>query len=251
MHGVCQPFALLGFMRENSRPKTSLSASKARNARGADTRKSGNADEAEAPAPSEFVVTHFRIFGKVRDLNEAMSLFRHICTLERQQSPGKDTGCFAIYKEDEMTMALQNFFTESHESSSAEPADGYLFRGRDLLQANGQRYACVSVLLSEPSVKVIESVAIYVYQCFPTPQSAMRFARQITSATLSTSTLYIVPLFDWVPLVDLERFDTRHADLEQALEGIMDSNSQAYKSTWKARKDALKKARSLPKRHEK
>lgn len=235
-------------MREHTRPKTTLSASKARIARAADGRK---ANEIEGADASELVVTHFRVFGKVRDLDEAMGLFRHICTLERLQPPGKDTSCFAIYKENEMTMALQNFFSEAHESSDAEPVDVYQFRGRDLPHANGQRYACVSVLLSEPSAKVIESVAVYVYQCFPTPQSAMRFARQITSATLSTSSLYIVPLFDWVPLVDLERFDTRHADLEQALEGIMDSSSQTYKSTWKARKDALKKARSLLKRHEK
>ncbi|GAB9462837.1 hypothetical protein Gpo141_00000320 [Globisporangium polare] len=149
-------------------------------------------------------------------------------------------------------MVLENFFstepaTEPPQSEPpvVQPSSGpYQFRAADLLHGNGQRFACVSVILEVPAT-VIENVTVHVYQCFPTLQSAVRFAKQMIASTLTAASLYIVPLFDWIPVSEIDRFDAKNSDLEQALETVMDNGPSSYRSTWKARKDAVKKARAL------
>uniref|UniRef100_K3WX61 Cyclic nucleotide-binding domain-containing protein n=1 Tax=Globisporangium ultimum (strain ATCC 200006 / CBS 805.95 / DAOM BR144) TaxID=431595 RepID=K3WX61_GLOUD len=255
VHGVCQPFSLLGFMQETNCRNPSPTASRLRSHKSADSRKAGTTTSNHSTSGTNYtilqgekIISAFRVFGKFRDLNETLLIFRHICGLEKVPPPEKDTTRFAIYKEDEVTMVLENFFsTESTESdtspASAAPPTAYQFRAGDMVHGNGQRFACVSVLLQVPP-KVIENVTVHVYQCFPTPQSAVRFAKQMVASTLTATSLYIVPLFDWIPLADLERFDAKNSDLEQALEVVMNSGYASYRSTWKARKDAIKKARA-------
>ncbi|POM80309.1 Hypothetical protein PHPALM_1869 [Phytophthora palmivora] len=70
-------------------------------------------------------------------------------------------------------------------------------------------------------------------------QSAVRFARQVAATLLAPTALSIVPLFEWIALTELERFDARNNDLEQELELAMRRGGQ--ESTWKARKEAIKK----------
>ncbi|KAL4159737.1 hypothetical protein PRNP1_000310 [Phytophthora ramorum] len=180
--------------------------------------------------------TRFRIFGKFRDVDDALNLFRQICAVEKtpKLSEGQDCSRFAVYKEDEMTMALENF-----PSVDIRDAGHNQFSAADLSQATGQRFACVSVSLQSTGASCIESIVVHVYQCFPTPQSAVRFARQVAATLLAPSALSIVPLFEWIALAELERFDARNNDLEQELELAMRRGGQ--ESTWKARKEALKK----------
>lgn len=260
VHGVCQPFCLLGFMKEKVDLKANSSSSKPRIKHSAESRKvttssamNGSSSlDVHHPAKARDFVIAFRVFGKFRDLNETLHIFRLVCGLERVPPPEKDTGRFAVYKEDEITMVLENFFstdfvpeTPQSESPGVLPSSGpYQFRAADLLHGNGQRFACVSVILEVPAT-VIENVTVHVYQCFPTLQSAVRFAKQMIASTLTAASLYIVPLFDWIPVSEIDRFDAKNSDLEQALEMVMDNGPSSYRSTWKARKDAIKKARAL------
>lgn len=252
VHGVCQPFCLLGFMREKNNLKANSATSKPRNKHSADSRKvtttctvNGSSSIDVHPAKAGEFVIAFRVFGKFRDLNETLHIFRLICGLERAPPPEKDTGRFAVYKEDEITMVLENFFsTETVAEAPHCETARYQFRAEDLVHGNGQRFACVSVILEVPAT-VIENVTVHVYQCFPTLQSAVRFAKQMIASTLTAASLYIVPLFDWIPVADIDRFDAKNSDLEQALESVMDNGPSSYRSTWKARKDAAKKARAL------
>lgn len=278
VHGVCQPFCLLGFMKEKVDLKANSSSIKPRIKHSAESRKatassamnrsssamnrSGSAMNRSSsldvhyPAKAGDFVIAFRVFGKFRDLNETLHIFRLVCGLERVPPPEKDTGRFAVYKEDEITMVLENFFstnsvTETPQSESPgvlPSSDPYQFRAADLLHGNGQRFACVSVILEVPAT-VIENVTVHVYQCFPTLQSAVRFAKQMIASTLTAASLYIVPLFDWIPVSEIDRFDAKNSDLEQALEMVMDNGPSSYRSTWKARKDAVKKARALQPRN--
>ncbi|KAL4136761.1 hypothetical protein PRIC2_000289 [Phytophthora ramorum] len=242
VHGVCQPFAVLGFMKEQTaRPASrglSLSLSSAKLGRSAksaaDHLRKAAVTAAIASGHTEF--TRFRIFGKFRDVDDALNLFRQICAVEKtpKLSEGQDCSRFAVYKEDEMTMALENF-----PSVDIRDAGHNQFSAADLPQATGQRFACVSVSLQSTGASCIESIVVHVYQCFPTPQSAVRFARQVAATLLAPSALSIVPLFEWIALAELERFDARNNDLEQELELAMRRGGQ--ESTWKARKEALKK----------
>lgn len=252
VHGVCQPFAVVGFLKEALSRGPSLSSTEPKPPK---PTKSGATNSANASLPvtpanlpgssqSVFEITHFRVLGKFRDVNEAMELFRRICTVETRTVTieGGDRSRFAIYKEADVTMVLENF--SSVETSSDDPQRQ--FGSTDLRQANGQRYACVGVTTAGGAgavpLTVIEAVTVLVFQCFPTPQSAIRFARQMSAQFMSASSLYIVPLFEWVPLADLEQFDARNTDLEQALEHVMLHRGGAtYTSTWKARKDAVKR----------
>jgi hypothetical protein len=243
VHGVCQPFAVLGFMKEQTaRPASrgislSLSTGKlSRSAKSAaDQLRKAAAAAVSAGGHAEF--TRFRVFGKYRDIEDALDLFRQICAVERSSGllDGRDCSRFAIYKEDEMTMALENF-----PSGDAGPHTAQ-FSAADLAQATGQRFACVSVSLppTGAAVSCVEVVVVHVYQCFPTPQSAVRFARQVAATLLAPSALSIVPLFEWIALAELERFDARNTDLEQELEQAMRRGGR--ESTWKARKEAVKK----------
>ncbi|KAJ8579003.1 hypothetical protein ON010_g189 [Phytophthora cinnamomi] len=243
IHGVCQPFAVLGFMKEQTlRPPSrgiSLSLSSAKLSK---STKSA-ADQLRKAAAAVSVTGHmeftrFRVFGKFRDIDDALNLFRQICTVEKNAglSEGHDCSRFAIYKEDEMTMALENF-------PSVDAGATAQFSAADLPQATGQRFACVSVSLQFAGTTCIESIVVHVYQCFPTPQSAVRFARQVASTLLAPTALSIVPLFEWISLAELDRFDARNNDLEQELELAMSSGGR--ESTWKARKEALKKGACL------
>jgi hypothetical protein len=238
VHGVCQPFAVVGFMKEAAprRPASSLLDTK--------PSKTGKPSDRKAPSepvgggsaasgsslhqhsasgsPSAVEITRFRVFGKLRDISDAMDLFRRVCAVETSPTTpdGADRSRFAIYKEAEMTMVLENFLTAAADS---EPA-ARQFGASDLPQANGQRFACVGVTTAAEAgapLSTVESVVVHVYQCFPTPQSAVRFARQASAALLSACATYVVPLFEWVPLAEMERFDARNADLEQALEDAM------------------------------
>ncbi|KAG6592716.1 uncharacterized protein IUM83_16170 [Phytophthora cinnamomi] len=234
-----QPFGLVGFMKEQTlRPPSrgiSLSLSSAKLSK---STKSA-ADQLRKAAAAVSVTGHmeftrFRVFGKFRDIDDALNLFRQICTVEKNAglSEGHDCSRFAIYKEDEMTMALENF-------PSVDAGATAQFSAADLPQATGQRFACVSVSLQFAGTTCIESIVVHVYQCFPTPQSAVRFARQVASTLLAPTALSIVPLFEWISLAELDRFDARNNDLEQELELAMSSGGR--ESTWKARKEALKK----------
>lgn len=240
VHGVCQPFCLLGYMKEQVAPKrTSAASSKARKAPPG----SASVSVSRTPDdPPETSVVAFRVFGKFRDLNETLHVFRLVCGAEQVRPPGStDTSRFAVYKDDEITMVLENFFSEPAADPTASSASPHQFRARDLLHGSGQRFACVGVVLQLPATAV-EDAAVHVYQCFPTLQSAARFARQMAAAA---APLYVVPLFEWVPLADLERFDCRSADLEPALEALAAAalcEPLGYRSTWKARKDAGRRA---------
>lgn len=90
--------------------------------------------------------TRFRVFGKFRDIDDALNLFRQICAVEKTAglAEGHDCSRFAIYKEDEMTMALENFPSDAGDAAGAYTAQ---FSAADLPQATGQRFACVSVSL--------------------------------------------------------------------------------------------------------
>ncbi|ETN24233.1 hypothetical protein PPTG_00649 [Phytophthora nicotianae INRA-310] len=245
VHGVCQPFAVLGFMKEQAtRPASrgmSLSLSSAgklsKSAKSAADQLRKVAAAVSAAGHAEF--TRFRVFGKFRDIDDALNLFRQICAVEKTagQSDGQDCSRFAIYKEDEMTMALENF--PSVITGEAKGPIFAQFSAADLPQATGQRFACVSVSLQSPRPACIEAIVVHVYQCFPTPQSAVRFARQVAATLLAPGALSIVPLFEWIPLTELERFDARNNDLEQELELAMRRGGR--ESTWKARKEAIKK----------
>ncbi|TMW57455.1 hypothetical protein Poli38472_003380 [Pythium oligandrum] len=246
IHGVCQPFSVLGFRKERPRPRKITSVNSIKAARSSllvtSSMKASAAALTEATAATtvshdEPLVAAFRVMGKFCELYEALNLFAHVCTLETTPPPGKDTSRFAIYKDDEMTMALENFF--SGVGSNATP---YQYRALDLQHPNAHRFACVSVSLETPT-RVIENVSVHVYQCCPTAQSAVRFAKQMSASTLATMTLYVVPLFEWIPLADLDRFDARNADLELAFESILAPTAFNVLSTWKARKEAIKKAR--------
>ncbi|RLN87887.1 hypothetical protein BBJ28_00006870 [Nothophytophthora sp. Chile5] len=245
VHGVCQPFAVLGFMMETLlRPvsqgtssSSSSSSSKPKNAKSVAEQLRQVA--ATTSVASHLELTRFRVLGKFRDVNDALDLFRRVCAVERTAdiADGRDCSRFAIYKEDEMTLALENF-------PSADAAVSEQFSAADLAHATGQRFACVGVILPHSDGASVESVAVHVYQCFPTPQSAVRFARQVAATLLAPGALSVVPLFEWIPLAELERFDARNADLEQELEQLMRRGAREDGgSTWKARKDALKKGR--------
>lgn len=242
VHGVCQPFAVVGFMKETvvKRRMSSMSDPRPVSKAGKDT------PILSAIAAREPEISRFRVLGKLRDVSDALDLFRRVCAVETSVlSPdGADRSRFAIYKESEMTMVLENFPTESLSDSEAAARQ---FGSSDLPTANGQRYACVGVLTAADAgaapLSSVESVVVHVYQCFPTPPSAVRFARQMSSALLSVGPMLVVPLFEWVPLAELERFDARNADLEQALEQLALHRSHGtYTSTWKARKDAVKRS---------
>ncbi|KAK1931512.1 cAMP-dependent protein kinase regulatory subunit [Phytophthora citrophthora] len=246
IHGVCQPFVVLGFMKEQAaRPASrcislSLSASKtSRSAKSAadQLRKAAVAAVSSVSHP-EF--TRFRVFGKFRDIEDALELFRQICAVEKTAgiSDVRDCSRFAVYKEDEMTMALENFPSVALDGSEVSP-NAAQFSAADLPQATGQRFACVSVCLQPPGATCIEAIVVHVYQCFPTPQSAVRFARQVATTLLAPGALNIIPLFEWIVLTELERFDARNNDLEQELELAMRRGGQ--ESTWKARKEAVKR----------
>jgi hypothetical protein len=233
VHGVCQPFALLGFLRERSAPASSPKPARMASAASSCTSKVKSVDP-EVAIPT---ITAFRIFGKFTELNEVLDLFRHVCSLETS-SPERDTSRFAVYKEDEMTMAMENYFGDS-----TNPR--YQYCALDLPRPTGQRFACVAVSVEMPA-QLVENVLIHVYQCFPTPQSAARFAKQMAAASLATlAPLCVVPLFEWVPLAELERFDARNADLEQAIESVTLRSGDAPRSTYKARKDAVKRPMAL------
>ncbi|GLD96032.1 hypothetical protein PINS_up004710 [Pythium insidiosum] len=264
VHGVCQPFSVLGFLKQEvtSPPPPQQHQQQqqqqlkigARSASGlvaptpTPSQRPIDADDTAAASAkgtssvsSSSVITAFRVLGKFRDLDEALELFRHVCTLETAPPVDRDTSRFAIYKEDEMTMALENYFSDPR-------AAPYQYRALDLPTGNGQRFACIAVSVETPP-RLLENVTVHVYQCFPTPQSAVRFARQMHSGTLATmGPLCIVPLFEWIPLADLERFDARSSELEQALESVMlpsvsSSHADGGISNFKARKEAMKKAR--------
>lgn len=272
VHGVCQPFSLLGFLKETL-ALTRASASSSSRARKLQQLGSASATDTDGPSAtanereaskSETVVAAFRVFGKFRDLNEALHTFRLVCGTEqvRPAADTTDTGSFAIYKEDEITMVLENFFSETATpapipATATSPLQGeptqllasssssasHQFRAGDLLHGTGQRFACVSVTLALPAT-AIESVVVHVYQCFPTLQSATRFAKHMATSAGTAAPLLIVPLFEWIPVADIECFDAKHADLEQALEAVAAAGADGYRSTWKARKDAAKKARA-------
>lgn len=238
VHGVCQPFAVLGFMKEQTaRPASISSGEVSKSAKSV-------ADQLRKVAAAVSTVGHveftrFRVFGKFRDIDDALDLFRQICAVEKTagQPEGQDCSRFAIYKEDEMTMALENFpSVDIGDPKGPSPAQ---FSAAHLPQATGQRFACVSVSLLSPRPACIEAIVVHVYQCFPTPQSALRFVRQVTTTLLAPSALTIVPLFEWISLTELERFDARNNDLEQELELAMRRGDR--ESTWKARKEAIKK----------
>ncbi|OWZ07819.1 hypothetical protein PHMEG_00019744 [Phytophthora megakarya] len=207
----------------------SLSSAKSRSAKSA-------TDQLRKVAAAVYATefTRFRVFGKFRNIDEALGLFRQICSVEKTAGveDGRNCSRFAIYKEDEMTMALENYPSVN---GDVEPKAAQ-FRAADLLQATGQRFACVSVSL-QSSATCMEAIVVHVYQCFPTPQSAVRFARQVAATLLAPTALSIVPLFEWIALAELERFDARNNDLEQELE-----RRGGSESTWKARKDAIKKS---------
>lgn len=264
VHGVCQPFAVVGFLKEvvPPRPMSSLSDTKPSKAGKPGDRKAPSEPVGAASgssllhqngfaSPSAVEITRFRVFGKLRDISDAMDLFRRVCAVETSPTTpdGADRSRFAIYKEAEMTMVLENFSTAATDS---EPA-ARQFGASDLPQANGQRFACVGVTTAAEAgapLSTVESVVVHVYQCFPTPQSAVRFARQASAALLSACAAYVVPLFEWVPLAEMERFDARNADLEQALEQVMLLRGGAtHTSTWKARKDAMKRSGARHHRH--
>ncbi|KAG2838167.1 hypothetical protein PC116_g15395 [Phytophthora cactorum] len=244
VHGVCQPFGVLGFMKEQTaRPASrgmslSISSGKvSKSAKSAADQLRKAAAAVSAAGHAEF--TRFRVFGKFRDIDDALDLFRQICAVEKTagQSDGQDCSRFAIYKEDEMTMALENF--PSVDTGDSKRTSIAQFSAADLPQATGQRFACVSVSLQSPRPTCIEAIVVHVYQCFPTPQSAVRFARQVAATLLAPGVLSIVPLFEWIALTELERFDARNSDLEQELELAMRRGGR--ESTWKARKEAVKK----------
>lgn len=246
VHGVCQPFAVVGFMKEAAsiRPMSTLSDVKPSKvgkpstssdrrapselaggssvATGSASSLSSTSIPQNRPTSSHLTeeITRFRVFGKLRDINDAMDLFRRICAVETSTdtSDGADRSQFAIYKEAEMTMVLGNFPS----TTAVDGAVARQFGASDLPQANGQRFACVGVMTASDtgaaSLTAVESAVVHVYQCFPTPQSAVRFARQISAALLSACPTHIVPLFEWIPLAEIERFDARNAELEQALE---------------------------------
>ncbi|DBA04204.1 TPA: hypothetical protein N0F65_004312 [Lagenidium giganteum] len=232
VHGVCQPFSVIGFLMEKKNDHPSTAKNKKSSADHSRKSAAARTDQNQA------VVTAFRVFGKYKDLGEAMDLFRQICAVETIAPADKDTSRFAIYKEDEMTMVLQNYF-------AGTGTGAYQFKAGDWLVGTGQRFACVGIVMERLPIKLVESVGVYVYQCFPTPQSAVHFAKQATNASLATPTLHVVPLFEWIPLSDIDKFDARNAELEQALESVTHTSSNTYSSTWKARKDALKKPRTL------
>ncbi|RLN76470.1 hypothetical protein BBJ28_00007345 [Nothophytophthora sp. Chile5] len=217
VHGVCQPFAVLGFMMEILLRPVSRGTSSSSKPRTTKSVADQLRQVAAAPtAAGNLELTRFRVLGKFRDVNDALDLFRRVCAVERAVSVGDGRDCsrFAIYKEDEMTLALENF-------PSGDAAASEQFGAADLVQATGQRFACVGVILPHSGGASVESVAVHVYQCFPTPQSAVRFARQVAATLLAPGALSIVPLFEWIPLAELERFDARSADLEQELEQLM------------------------------
>ncbi|KAG7398235.1 hypothetical protein PHYBOEH_011408 [Phytophthora boehmeriae] len=242
VHGVCQPFAVLGFMKEASARPASRGMSFSMSSMKLVKPGKASVDQLRKAAVAATEVTRmeftrFRVFGKFRDIDEALNLFRQICAVEKTAGlqDGQDCSRFAIYKEDEMTMALENFPSDALDPNTSSAQ----FSAADLPHATGQRFACVSVLLQPAATACIEAVVVHVYQCFPTPQSAVRFARQVASTLLAPSALSIVPLFEWVALTELERFDARSNDLEQELELAMRRGGR--ESTWKARKEALKK----------
>lgn len=250
IHGVCQPFAVLGFMKEQAaRPVSrgislSLSASKTSRSAKSATDQLRKAAVAAVSAASHPEFTRFRVFGKFRDIEDALELFRRICAVEKTAgiSDVRDCSRFAVYKEDEMTMALENFPSVALDASEVGPHDAQ-FSAADLPQATGQRFACVSVCLQPTGATCIEAIVVHVYQCFPTPQSAVRFARQVAMTLLAPGALSIIPLFEWIALSELERFDARNNDLEQELELAMRRGGR--ESTWKARKEAVKRGGRL------
>jgi hypothetical protein len=255
IHGISQPFCLVGFLKENLTEKMSPV-----------TKKEANPIVIVKDVQ---VITAFRIFGKYIDIDDTLRMFREICELESTPFSDKDISRFAIYKENEITMVLENFFTSKEQaaaafSSSNTPSradeshsisvvknenevqanEPHEFRLIDLQAQNGQRFACISVF-HENNSHVIESMLVSVYQCFPTAQSALRFAKQINATSLANATLLIVPLFEWIRLDMLEHFDAKSPELEQNLEKAMYSNSGKYYSTSKARKDAMKRSEGL------
>ncbi|KAF4320196.1 hypothetical protein BBO99_00002553 [Phytophthora kernoviae] len=169
---------------------------------------------AAATEVSRMEFTRFRVFGKFRNIDDALNLFRQVCAVEKTAGlqDGQDCSRFAIYKEDEMTMALENFPSDTvgpgvNNVSTAQ------FSAADLPHATGQRFACVSVSLQPTGATCVEAVVVHVYQCFPTPQSAVRFARHVAATLLAPSALSIVPLFEWIALTELERNCNTYADV--------------------------------------
>ncbi|KAL7997238.1 hypothetical protein Plhal703r1_c34g0126711 [Plasmopara halstedii] len=159
--------------------------------------------------------TRFRVFGKVCSVDEALDFFGQICAVETipELVYGRDCSCFAIYRKDEMIMNLRNQFNVKGEERTAQ------FSAAHLQRVTSQRFACMRVSLQSPRPANLESIIMNVYQCFPTPQSAVRFARQ--GALPTQGALIIVPLFEWITLAELQRFDARNNDLAQELELAM------------------------------
>lgn len=229
VHGAYLPFSVVGYGTYVSSRKATPDA----------TRQKGNT----AAAPSKNIkVAAFRVFGKFRSLDTSIEFFRDVCNHEREKNPPYDCSSFTIFKDDAITMELTNHDAKSENDIELKPAPDISkwisasratsFNFHHRKDANGQRFACISVSreiirLTETSSREIVNVSTY--QCFPTAASAIRFSRSRTGHVLNAMKVHllVVPLLAWIRIDELERYDHRRKGLERLVNTQMSSMKQA------------------------
>lgn len=237
-HGIHYPFSLIGFLRERV-----------------------------SPCSKECHFTGFRILGKCRAFGDAIHLFRSVCCFETECHPQNDISQFAVYKDDELTMLLENNHDgqkcpEKTDMSSTRMIVAPQYRPRTLSCGNEQRFACARVfhntIPKTHPVSSIESLTMHVYQSFSTCQSAVRFAKTNADVFFDTTPLLIIPFYEWILFSDVQKLSANSTDLDQAIEFVTTRNAlTAYGgesmqrsiqlSTCKGRRDAVEKVREATK----
>ncbi|KAH9134436.1 hypothetical protein AeRB84_019776 [Aphanomyces euteiches] len=211
LHGVYQPFAVVGFGRIQGS------------------------------------TTAFRVCGKFRELDGALEMFHDICKLEPIVADAAihDRGAFTIYKDGDVAMVLRNmhgdvpstpekgpptalkdrlrskrksivvptepssikkeFFAESHSIMQA-------VRRESNPEVIGQRFACIGV--KQHASPDANELHVFVYHCFPTHQSAIRHSKRLVTMlnSFADNCLYVVPLFDWIYRDEIERYEGKSID---------------------------------------
>ncbi|KAH9093041.1 hypothetical protein Ae201684P_008705 [Aphanomyces euteiches] len=211
LHGVYQPFAVVGFGRIQGS------------------------------------TTAFRVCGKFRELDGALEMFHDICKLEPIVADAAihDRGAFTIYKDGDVAMVLRNMHGDVPSTPEKEPPTAlkdrlrskrksivvptepssikkeFFAESHSIMQAVrresnpeviGQRFACIGV--KQHASPDANELHVFVYHCFPTHQSAIRHSKRLVTMlnSFADNCLYVVPLFDWIYRDEIERYEGKSID---------------------------------------
>lgn len=165
-----------------------------------------------------------------------MQLFEKVCHIENKSYEDINSMYFHIYKDDQRSMELKNieirpknFETPNLIHESRIPTTFMLKQMLEGLnefafstdQRAAQNFACISIFNRATNKKPfsVQLVDIYTYQCFPTAQSAVRYARKIIRVVtpINKCRLFVIPLMIWIGIFELEKYDVRNKGIEDTL----------------------------------